>query len=616
MSGIAGIINLDGNQVEAGLIESMTTSMKHRGPDGIHHWSSGPAALGLCLMQTTPESLQEKQPLRSEDESLVLVMDGRVDNWEDLRRELLGLGARLRSRADSELVLRAFQQWGESCPAHIDGDFAFVIWDEKNRKAFAGRDRMGNKPFYYAWDGQSFVFASELQAILALPMVAEIPNEGMLAEYLSLEWYSLDETFWQGVMRLLPAHTMSLSGNTPYLNRYWQPDYDNISHASEAELAEEYKAIFIEQVRRQSRTQNMLACEVSGGLDSSAVFAVAEKLRLDGALSTPELNGYGLAFPDDPDANEIEYIRSMSRHLKKQVREVPPSVMPFSWYQEAAKQSKQFPGYPNGEMAVDLRKLARREGARVLLSGVGGDEWLGMPRPGPYYAEEMALGHWQTVYECFLCDQRTLGTRTTLWWMLRFGLVPLLPEPIKVVRRKTQKLVRSDKRNYLSASLESLLSPRRKAFLSRERPSMPRRGQIQLYDVLYEPYSGHARESEEHMTARLGLEIRSPFHSHHVIEWAFKTPERFRVQGRTAKGIHRLAMKDFLPTLVLKRTSKADFMGQFRAELSGIDDTRVQEVLYRRRRWLNTSRMLSMFQKDVGREWLQWSLLGSDATLP
>ena len=122
MSGITGIIRFDGAPVEAGLVEKMTAAMAYRGPDGIHHWVKGSVALGQCMLRTTPESIEETQPLANEDESLVLVMDGRVDNWEELRKELLAKGARLRTRADAELVLRAYETWGRECLARIDGD--------------------------------------------------------------------------------------------------------------------------------------------------------------------------------------------------------------------------------------------------------------------------------------------------------------------------------------------------------------------------------------------------------------------------------------------------------------------------------------------------------------
>ncbi|MDH5352769.1 MAG: asparagine synthetase B, partial [Betaproteobacteria bacterium] len=168
MSGIAGIIRFDGAPVEPGLVEKMTSAMDYRGPDGINHWVRGSVALGQCMLRTTPESLEETQPLANEDESLVLVMDGRVDNWEELRRELLARGAVLRTRSDAELVLRAYEAWGRECLAHVDGDFALVIWDARRREAFCARDRLGHKPLHYHWDGKAFAFASELHPLLGL----------------------------------------------------------------------------------------------------------------------------------------------------------------------------------------------------------------------------------------------------------------------------------------------------------------------------------------------------------------------------------------------------------------------------------------------------------------
>ena len=147
MSGIAGIIHFDGRPVAPGEVEAMTAAMHYRGPDGINHWRKGSVALGQCMLRTTPESLEENQPLTNENESLVLVMDGWVDNWEELRCDLLGQGAVLRTRSDAELVLRAYEVWGKDCLPHIDGDFALVLWDAPHRKVFCARDRMGSKPF-------------------------------------------------------------------------------------------------------------------------------------------------------------------------------------------------------------------------------------------------------------------------------------------------------------------------------------------------------------------------------------------------------------------------------------------------------------------------------------
>ena len=208
MSGIAGIVRFDGGSIEPGQIERMVSAMAHRGPDGIDCCARGSVAFGHCMLRTTPESLEETQPLTNEDQSLVLVMDGRIDNWEELRGKLLTQNARLRTRADPELVLRAYEFWGQDCLDHIDGDFAFVIWDARRREAFCARDRMGANPFYYHWDGRRFAFASELHAILSLPWISEELNEGMLAEIISWEEISRDETLWKGIYRLVAARRM------------------------------------------------------------------------------------------------------------------------------------------------------------------------------------------------------------------------------------------------------------------------------------------------------------------------------------------------------------------------------------------------------------------------
>ena len=149
VSGIAGIIRFDGAPVEAGQIAKITSAMATRGPDGIHHWIAGSVALGHCMLRTTPESLDEIQPLTSEDESVVLVMDGRLDNREELKQALRGKGIRVRGNADTELVLGAYLLWGEDSPRHLLGDFAFAVWDVRRRELFCARDHFGVKPFHY-----------------------------------------------------------------------------------------------------------------------------------------------------------------------------------------------------------------------------------------------------------------------------------------------------------------------------------------------------------------------------------------------------------------------------------------------------------------------------------
>jgi len=416
MSGIAGIIRFDGSQVQAGLIEAMTREMDCRGPDGISHWNQEGVALGHCLLQTTPESLEEKQPVVSEDGTLVLVMDGRVDNWIELRRDLLAQKVILRNSSDSELVLKAYQVWGKNSLGHIEGDFAFAVWDTQKRSLFCARDPLGNKPFNYFWTGSALYFASDLHAVLSVPDIPQVLNEGVLAEFLACEWYSRDETFWRGVQRLVAAHCMVVDPSGPKIEKYWAPElFTTLSYSRDEEYVEHYRELFTDTVRRLSRAHRVLSSEVSGGLDSSSIFVTAEYLRQNNQLLAPDLAGLTMNFEGEPDADEIAFCRAVGVKSGKSIQEVAPSSPPLDWYRERARKFKDFPGYPNGVMAEDLMRQVSGGGGRVLLNGVGGDEWLGASRI--YYSEELARRDWKQLMALF-----NTGTLLTTKMVLYFCL--------------------------------------------------------------------------------------------------------------------------------------------------------------------------------------------------
>jgi len=621
VSGIACIINFDGAPVALGLIEKMTSAMAHRGPDSIDHWVQDSVALGQCMLHTTPESLEETQPLANEDASLILVMDGRVDNWEELRKELLQRGAVLRNRADAELVLRAYEVWGGECLQRIEGDFALVMWDAKRRTAFCARDRMGLKPLNYRWDGKTLIVASELHAILALPGVEQVFNEGLLAEYLGNEWLSRDETFWHGVMRLVAAHRMMVNADGTRFARYWQPDCTaTLSYKRDEEYVEHYRELFANVVRRMSRSHLPVAYEVSGGLDSSAIFSMAEALRRQQNLPAPGIAGYTLDFHDDPDANELEYVRVLAQHLGVPIHEIPPTQLPVSWYGEWAGKYREFPGYPNGTMALGLREASARQGSRVLMSGSGGDEWVGMPWTGAYYAEELAAMNWGNVYSCLKRDRRELGARKALWWLFRYGVLPLAPEALKELRRQRLR-ARKAQASWLSSRLQVMLEQRRLRTRNAVPAPLQRRGQLKQVEMLEGAYDALAKELEERFCTSLNLELRKPFFNQEIVQLAFSTPERFRSRGHTTKQLHRQAMKGLLPETVRVRDTKSDFMVAFRRQLNSMQTELVNDILPRRMAWVQPARAATISGNFHGdefagwAEWWLWTLVGCDALL-
>ena len=565
MSGIAGIIRFDGGPVERNVIETMTAAMTYRGPDGIHHWVRGSVALGQCMLRTTAESLEETQPLTNEDESLVLVMDGRVDNWEELRRELLTRGAVLRTRADAELVLRAYEIWGPECLSHIDGDFALVIWDARRQEAFCARDHMGNKPFTYHWDGKILIFASEVRAILGVPGIRRTLNEGMVAEFLACDWLSRDETVWQTIYRLPAAHRAIVSSGGLLVEEYWTPDLDApLRFSDESEIVGHYRDLLEETVRRMSRSHAPLACEVSGGLDSSALFAVADELLKRGQLPAPNLDGYTLAFDDDSEANELVYARAVARHVGRPVQEVPPTQLSIEWFRQWAIVHREFPAYPNSTMGLGIRAKACERGSRVLLVGVGGDQWLCGSRS--YYAEALAAGRWDELLGCMDDDRHEVGLPKTVWWVLRHGCYPLLPEYVRTTIRwmlRVDRLGGIDTRAWLSPRMKAALRMQNYKHRRMATPRYQRVGQRENWLTLLSAHSANAREQEESMASSAGIEVRRPFFCRDMVQFAFSTPARWRLRGNTDKFLHRRAIDGLVPDVVRDRQSKADFTIMF-----------------------------------------------------
>ena len=285
MSGIVGIWNVDGRPIDPDSLGKMMERIRYRGPDGSATWIDGSVGLGHQRLCTTPESLHEYLPLQSADGNVCLTADARVDNREELRQGLEARGVRLRTDTDAELILGAYEVWGEECPIHILGDFAFALWDRRRQQLFCARDIVGTKPIYYHFDGQAFRFASIASALFADGTVSRKPNKATMFLYLLGEPV-LGDTLYEGIYRLRPASQLVVRDGQLRTKRYWNGDPQReIRYGSEAEYAEHFLAIFREAVRVRLRSQAPVGATLSGGLDSPSVVCMAQALINEGALS-------------------------------------------------------------------------------------------------------------------------------------------------------------------------------------------------------------------------------------------------------------------------------------------------------------------------------------------
>ena len=294
-----------------------------------------------------------------------VAFDGRIDNREGLP-----------GVTDSEKVLRAYQAWGDRAPDRLIGDFAFAIWDRTERQIFAARDFLGVRPFYYFWDGRTFLFASDIATLLSDDRVPRTLNEGMAAEHLAGQITNREETLYAAIRRLPPGHLLRISDKGLRLARWFSLDSrEPFRYRRDEEVQTHLRSLLTEAVRARMPSNAPVGAYLSGGLDSCSVAAVA--------ASQGKISAYSISFPGR-ECDETPLIEELHRRWEipgEIVREPAPEL---ESYVRAAEHTRQFPGYPNGAVLAPLDRCARRDGIRVILTGMGGDEWfMGSPPPRP-----------------------------------------------------------------------------------------------------------------------------------------------------------------------------------------------------------------------------------------
>ena len=247
---------------------------------------------------------------------LCLTLDGRVDNRDALRSAIEARRFPLRSDTDAELVLRAYQCWGEQCPQYIIGDFAFVVWDGRKQRLFCARDILGMKPFYFYTNARLFLWGSELRVLFEEPAVPREPNEGMVGEYLANRISSKEETLFRGIMRLPPAHSLIVRPNLLSKVRYWDLEPQrSIRYKTDQEYCEHFLAIFREAVRCRLRSNGGVGAALSGGVDSSSVVCMAQWLYQNSMVVNTSFETFSLVFPGQH-CDESEYIQEVVEQWK------------------------------------------------------------------------------------------------------------------------------------------------------------------------------------------------------------------------------------------------------------------------------------------------------------
>jgi asparagine synthase (glutamine-hydrolysing) len=389
MCGIVGICQRDGEPVALNLLKQMTSTIAHRGPDDEGYYVHGNVGLGHRRLSIIDLSPLGRQPMSNEDGRLLITYNGELFNFQELRVRLQALGHRFRSQTDTEVIVNAYEAWGASCLEWFNGQFAFAIWDELHQRLFIARDRFGVKPLYYYHNERSFIFASEIKAILLHPDVKRAVNYSALNEYFTFQNILSDASLFEGV-RLLPAGC-SLTLDVPQLqplqpphqHRYWDFCFPaQPIQIGEEEAAEEVHRLFKQAVARQLMSDVPVGSYLSSGMDSGSITAVARQ-HLDRittftcGFDLTSASGLELSFDERARAEMLANLYKTEHYEVVLHAGDMEQVMPaLIWHLEDLRVGQCYPNYYVARLAGKFVK--------VVLSGAGGDELFG-GYPWRYY---------------------------------------------------------------------------------------------------------------------------------------------------------------------------------------------------------------------------------------
>lgn len=435
MSGILGVMRKDGRPVTAQTLDPVYRAMRSWGPDGYRTWHKGSVGLGHLELRVAPASRSDRQPLiLSAESGLVITADARIDNRTELMDALV-IPRELRARlSDSALILRAYERWGTTCVERLVGAFAFAIWDARARTLFCGRDHIGLRPLLYVDTPRFFAFASDIRGVLAYPPVPRNLHEPLLAACLQQLTYTAEKrlTFYEGVVKLPPAHRLTVTAGASRLVRYWSPeDAPKVRLPSLAAYAERLRELLDEAVRCRVRTTYPVGSHLSGGLDSSTVTALAARHLWDVGRPPQAFSWSPPPEPGTPLEDERGHVEAVRRREAIACHYTTLSAADvFRVY------GRDFTVEPTDMLIHETRvqERAARAGIRVMLSGWGGDEGV-TTQARCYLAELLITGRWRRLYRELEALATGGGERPLRDCVKRAGstlfhdaIVPLLPD--------------------------------------------------------------------------------------------------------------------------------------------------------------------------------------------
>ncbi|MCF8422783.1 MAG: asparagine synthase (glutamine-hydrolyzing) [Bacteroidia bacterium] len=534
MCGIAGIIHFNNKPVLTEQLKQMTDVIAHRGPDGEGYWVNAKSNVGFGHRRLSIIDLSSngKQPMHYANNRYTVTFNGEIYNYIELREQLISKGYLFHSNSDTEVLLALYDLKKEKCLADLDGMFAFAIWDEKEQELFCARDRFGEKPFYYSYEkGQYFYFASEMKELWAIG-ISKQNDSDVLNNFLKTEKvvYSTDttKTFYKNVKQLDSSHYLIIKKNADVkIERYY--DLDNIQinrNISLSEAVEKFTQLFTESVRLRLRSDVAVGSSLSGGLDSSSIVMMMDKLKGE-ATQQKTFSARFKSFDKDEGVHIHKVVDACKNVVCYEVwpkQEELQKILPELIFhqEEPFASSSVFAQWK-------VMELAKQNGTVVLLDGQGADEYLAgyLPLYGLY------------LKQLFFTDKGKYNHEQSIYLKLRGSLGCTLEED-ETIRMKIGRLKKKIFKQAMPYNNESLTRELKKQMLS-----------IGLKELL--------RYADRNSMAH-SREVRLPFLSHKLIDFVFSLPDEFKLFEGWTKYILRLSMNDLLPKDIAWRVDKIGYV--------------------------------------------------------
>jgi asparagine synthase (glutamine-hydrolysing) len=589
MCGIAGVMRFDGAEAEPKLLQGMARMLHHRGPDGNGTYRE--QNVGLVHTRLSIIDLAGgHQPMSNGDRSLWITFNGEIFNYLELREELIQKGHRFATQSDTEVILHLFEEKGEDCVSHLNGQWAFAIWDVRKQRLFLSRDRLGVRPLYYTMTDQAFFFGSEIKAIFACPEVSRELDTQALDQVFTF-WFPLPpRTIFKNVLEVPPGHSMTVAKGERKLLPYWGLDYSQEAQLGdpqpEQDCADQLLALLADATRLRLRADVPVGAYLSGGLDSTVTTALIK--NLDGRLRT-----FSVSF-DDAGFDESAYQQEASRYLGTDHQEMRCSTADIAAHFPEVVWHAEKPILRTAPVPLYLlAKLVRDSGYKVVLTGEGSDEMLG----GYDIFKEAKI-------------RRFCGAHPESKWrpLLLRRLYPYLPDVQRQSVAYLQAFFRSRPEDLSSPFFSHLprwrLTSGLKLFFSAETNSQLRSSNpcSEMQEQLPASYAGWDGFSQaQYLEARYllpgyilssqgdrmamahGVECRFPFLDHRVVEFASTLHPHLKMKVLNEKYLLKRCVKGLIPPSVGKRSKQPYRAPEARSFFNGLRPDYVGELLSARR---------------------------------